>query len=796
MFGSMAQMGAMVGGGLLMEKGGSAALRAASAALGFGAAATVAVPAVGAGGTAAAVGGGVAAGGGAVAAGPVILIGAAILATIGVAVYGVYHMKQLDGELGELLYRIDALDYEETRVEGTIDEWKQTIETLQTNLETRTTEANTGSKMEKMKGTVELIRTVEGGVQDLHEIKEVWDGGVKKFMIKQEKKNSYTALTRIFIELDYGDVRDFDTSLTKVIKTYDDLISQEKRRISKLVSSSSKPIEEMMVDIRKLDEAIKTTWAKPRYTDLEKKTFDKAIQFSNPDPNAIKEELTPKEVSLMHLRLVKIKAAMIPLLEQAKKYKAQAAKKKGNAQHSISKRAVTIPSPEELSGKKTPGQKGKKTTGPRIKSHDNVRTMQEQINNMSVAFEIALPQGRLTPDGAYGPKTAAATIAMLNGLQKQADQEEFPERAQVLKVLKDAGINKEMISNIQLMNRETGHLGELTNRFANIWEIHRGIKQRPGQPGQQQEPAERAGSGCNSTKANPNPTDIIACFKTLVPAAQGELELAGSKIMTPYNYAKNILGLEDREIVKIVKTLFGGKAKQYWNYDRILIELNRRDPLQFTSSKNPPGISKRADAGEVIKMWVSKVWNTKAGLFENLAQIIFYASPAWLPASVKWPALIIGGIGTYVLGIRANQIGKAIDDALGGSDNYYDTIVDLVNQSIASAVEKDANYQYQMTKNAGAKAKFIDSIIRGKNTGKMVANMFKTLITYLVVIFGTATIDDVVRKIIDEQSGETETSTTESAGQEDTTGPAATKEPEQKDDVRSIMDEIKEKKNQ
>jgi len=544
MSGTGAMVGAMVATDLAM-RGGSALLGSAKSA----AAARAAAAAAAAGGTAVATGGGLGlattlftVGGTAVTVGTVGII-AAVAAAVGGLGYAIYwHVDRTDKEVGDLIDRIRNLDYEGTDVAPTVVGWINNLTALR---ETFATYVGTGTPQERLMGLGTKIIAFERGVKVLVTVKEQYD----KY-IKEALKDWWGS---------WGDKGDFERALNKTTANYTKRLASMTSDFRKLQAQTSNP-SLALEEVRKLETEITNTWAAPAFDAQEQKVLAWATAGGT--------EGSVQEIRQNTAALIKLKSALQnKILPQAKQRSKRNRGKMAGLNRPISKRAVTLPD--------LPPRPARKVV-PKL---DTVQTMQEQVNDLSVALGVNIG-GRIAEDGIYGNNTANA-VGLLVHAFAQADPKKYPAQVNLAINLKSQGVTDQEISNPKLMVATARLLNRLTNAIATVWSYHV-AGQGKGQPLSQRGPGGVVPSGarapgevytgpdkCDRSALNPTLEQMLGCFKTL------EENIGGERVYL-YDYASENLNMSDDDIQKMLDRLFGRVPPNNWSRSRLMAALGNR----------------------------------------------------------------------------------------------------------------------------------------------------------------------------------------------------------------------------
>lgn len=160
---------------------------------------------------------------------------------------------------------------------------------------------------------------------------------------------------------------------------------------------------------------------------------------------------------------------------------------------------------------------------------------------------------------------------------------------------------------------------------------------------------------------------------------------------------------------------------------------------------NPP-ISKRADISNIVDKYISTVWKSEDGFFENLFRIGTYLSPF---LGIGWVPLLLSGLGSAFLGVGISDVGRWVDQKLGISPGEAPPVdweskltreIDLLTQGFSHNAYISSR---QMTKEASIFSAILKS---GKIAGLIVKGVGR-LITALLGVYGLATINDLVHKL-------------------------------------------------
>lgn len=228
----------------------------------------------------------------------------------------VYHMNNLTGDINELIYRMDDLDYEGTEVEGQIEGWKNLLGQISGAFK----EARKLSGMnptDALGGLDRIVKVYDAGLENLKAIQDQWfDGGVRDIVLNKEK-GSVLDLGFISSNLGLGDVSDFDGALKKVISKYEASRANMEARFSRELKKATQPVQKIYSDIKSLEKQITELYAAPVYNGVEKRILQSAEGYLKTG------KMLPEEVEAMQLTLNKLRDGLQKLLPKAKEMAAK-----------------------------------------------------------------------------------------------------------------------------------------------------------------------------------------------------------------------------------------------------------------------------------------------------------------------------------------------------------------------------------------------------------------------------------------------------------------------------------------
>lgn len=495
----------------------------------------------------------------------------AAVAVVGGIGYGIYlYIERTDDNVADLIDRIKSLDYEDTDVERTVNSWIVKLNSLRQAFAVPMT---TGDPKERLETLGNKIVAFEEGLNDIKAIESNYHKYVKKHL-----KDWFGS---------WGDLGDFERTLAKTSANYEKRLKAMGAEFKKLNTQVNNPTE-ILKDVQGLQKKITSLWAAPEFNKKEQEALDWATQ------GGVGSAVDVRKNTAILLRLKSdLKNKILP---QAKKKYQQATGHKASSTPPLSKRAVSLPKQPTAV---TPRKRRKAPA-----KFDTVRTMQEQINDLSTALGVNIG-GRISEDGVYGPRTASAVLALISAFG-QADPKEYPARANLASNLKSRGISTSVIGDDNLMRSTPRYLNTLTNTMAEVWKYHVGSGGKPMSQrawscqvcAAQNDPNSQACQRCGEPKpgtangtgapqgsgvhtgpvacdfGTPNPSDkmMLACFKTL------QDRIGGSRVYL-YDYARHNLGMSDQGIINMLNRLFKGYPPRNWSMSQILDAMASRYSL-------------------------------------------------------------------------------------------------------------------------------------------------------------------------------------------------------------------------
>lgn len=462
-----------------------------------------------------------------------------LLVAIGFAIYEGTRMA--DNSIADLLERIDALDYENTPVEGIVSGWIDQLNKLRAVFQL---EMPSGTTEEKAKALADRVLQMQAGLDYLSDMLRNWPQ-VKKHlqdrMWERDPIQFENALKKTIVN--YHKIMQYVDSQAKAVAAQR---RQETAMKPEQIFAKAREYRQLVVEILSLDSQIKNLWGQPQYSPEESKVIEVGKTILGPEASLTEELL--KQIDAVKPALLKIRNELRWLLSEVKRKKG--ASDRGPA---ISKRAVSLPGfgpprPEQLRGQK-----------PGLRKMPVVEDLQRYLNHLKVAYDLdQAPYLKL--DGQYGPTTANALVVILN---------RFPSLVQYIK---SQGIPLDKLNDVAFMNDERGGLrfiSFITGLFRDLIKKIQGqsqkeISQRDVSP--TAPAAQQAGPNCVN-KINPTSAEILNCLRGMTDSRIGNMSL--------YDYMKQ-QGMDDNEMAVFIYNQFGGWRPSTWSTQIILSALEER----------------------------------------------------------------------------------------------------------------------------------------------------------------------------------------------------------------------------
>jgi hypothetical protein len=471
------------------------------------------------------------------------IIGGALLA-VGVIWAINDAMNQTDDNIDDLIGRLEALDYEGTNAEATVESWIAILQGKQKFFQTAST---AGAENEEEAILVRAQSQIELG---------------KTMKILNTMKKEYPTLVAPYLEdwkfFPFNDPADFTETLDNVIADGKQRLKNIQRQGyaagKKLIESTKKP-DALMTEINDLDSQITAAWAKPEYTPEETKALEIGSRIA-------KRKVNAEEYADALPVLSSIRDQLKRLLPQAERRS-----KKAELESSpISKRAVKLPDKPSAPGV-TPRPISKR---PRIPRNDVVEDLQRYLNHLNVSLQV--PSEYLKEDARYGPKTADALAKTLNVVGQM--------NTNFLRWLQNQGVPVARIREIQFMNNNPRFITIITREIGKMVEAIRAGeptdvkdvtfgKQRPTKPSARPSAAPVDTLDDIGRKQNPSDPEILAYF-------QGLHGTIGGGRVNLYDYAQQNLGMSDSDILRLIHGKFPGWAPKAWSVPIIIDAMGQK----------------------------------------------------------------------------------------------------------------------------------------------------------------------------------------------------------------------------
>lgn len=442
-----------------------------------------------------------------------------ILLAGGVA-YAIYEgTKQLDDNIKDLISRIEALDYENTRSEKAVNKWLIDLQQwkgifdVEIPLEDKDQEAQ--RLAEKVKAFVQLKNYLD-----------------KMIIANWPKVKEYLT--------DWGtDPSDFEyalrTTYSNLIKTLKEVQAESKKAGAEWLKENPQTINPLMTEILSLTSQIKNTWGAPEFTNEERQTFELGRQMlkkQEMDINTIRD--TIGKLNILRNDLKK-------LLQEAKRRR----QKRGEAILEIEKQAVELPEKPTVNVSGPKSSTPQQTIQRRLLKNPKVKELQILINRVAVAKGLNIA---VQPDAVYGPLTGKALASLLSADETLKSQ------------FRRWGFTPQTAMDVRFVNKYPKFI------VMAVRMLMASLVEKPTTP-TQQAPVQTA-IQCNWKKHNPSPQEILACLQTLY-AYKG-----GSRVAL-YDYMRT-LGMDDDNMVRYVLSQTRGDAPISWSPDTLMRNLGSR----------------------------------------------------------------------------------------------------------------------------------------------------------------------------------------------------------------------------